>query len=122
MKPVLVGLAALACASASAGERRVIEHDVGDFSYRRFQKLEDIEFRIEGNSGVGWTAVYQRKDTLGGGSIVPVEAIAIAFVTEYDRGGVQVDARWLSGYQGERDKGVYVLRGQADVGAGWPSG
>ena len=66
--------------------------------------------------------MYQRKDTVGGGSIVPVEAIAIAFVTEYDRGGVQVDPRWLSGYRVEQDKGVYVLRGQADVWAVWPSG
>src|SRR5205807_3487241 len=98
MKPVLVGLAAVACAAASAGERRVIEHDLGGFSYRRFQKVEDIEFRIEGNPGVGWTAVYQRTDTLGQGSIVPAEAIAIAFVTEYTRGGLRVDSGRWTGY------------------------
>jgi len=121
MRPVLVALAVSACAHASAGQRRVIEQDLGDFAYRRFQKIEDIEFRIEGNPGVGWTAVYQRKDTLGRNA-VPGEAIAIAFVTEYARAAVRIRADWMQGYQSHRDKNVYVLRGPGDVWTLWPSG
>ena len=120
MRPVLAALAVSACAHATAGERRVIERDLGDFAFRRFQKVEDIEFRVEGNPGVGWTAVYQRKDTLGRAT-VPHDAIAIAFVTEYERPGVRIDPAWLQGYRIKREKNVVVLTGAGDVWTLWPS-
>ena len=120
MRPVLVALAVSACAHAAAGERRVIEHDLGEFSYRRFQKVEDIEFRIEGNPGVGWTAVYQRRDTVGRPA-VPPDAVAVAFVTEYARAGVHISPAWTQGYRIKRKKNVYVLEGSGDVWTLWPS-
>ena len=68
----------LGCGS-SLPSRFVLERDIEEFSYRRYQKVLDEEVQVPGNNAVGHTAGYVRRD---GGRIV---AFAIAFVTVYDR-------------------------------------
>ena len=72
-------VAVLACITACGSTlppRYVIEHDLGAFAYRRYQKSLDIEVPIEGNPATGHTASYLRR----GASDV---AIVTAFVTVY---------------------------------------
>ncbi len=57
--------------------RYVLERDVGDFRYRRYQHVLDIEVPIEGNAAQGHTASYIRRDPNDQTSI------ATAFVTVY---------------------------------------
>jgi len=126
VKWVLALVAAAACAHAQAGERRVIEGDLGEFTYRRFQKVEDIEIEMDGNPGVGFTAVYQHRDTVGRPQ-VPRSAVAVAFVTEYQRAEglarlLPDKLERLKGYRVKKDKQVYLLWGEAgDSWAFWPS-
>jgi hypothetical protein len=68
----------LAC-SHDLPARYVIDHDLGGFVYRRYQKTLDVEFAVEGNQATGYTATYLRH---GSGKTV---AIATAFVTVYQR-------------------------------------
>ena len=71
-------LASTLCAcGASRPTRFVLERDVADLSYRRYQRVLDVEVPIEGNAGVGHTATYVRR---GRGRSVTV---ATAFVTVY---------------------------------------
>jgi hypothetical protein len=58
----------------------VIEHDLGAFAYRRYQKSLDIEVPIAGNEAVGHTASYLRRGAQG------EVAVATAFVTIYAHG------------------------------------
>lgn len=55
----------------------MVERDVGDFRYRRYQKVLDIELPVEGNDAVGHTASYVRRDD--GDEVV----FATAFVSVY---------------------------------------
>jgi hypothetical protein len=64
---------------ASIPVRYVLERDIGDFQYRRYQKVLDVEFPVEGNAGVGHTASYVRR-----GHTEEV-AFATAFVTVYEK-------------------------------------
>jgi hypothetical protein len=70
----------LAC-SGSLPARYVIERDLEEFSYRRYQKVLDTEIVVEGNDAVGHTATYLRRDR---GKTV---AFATAFVTVYTKAG-----------------------------------
>lgn len=78
-------MAAMACAvvaigcGASLPPRYVIEHDLGSFAYRRYQKSLEIEVPIEGNPATGHTASYLRR---GASDNV---AVVTAFVTVYTR-------------------------------------
>lgn len=67
----------VAC-GASLPPRFVIERDLGDFVYRRYQKVLDVEITIEGNAAVGHTATYVRRDR---GRTV---AFTTAFVSVYE--------------------------------------
>ena len=73
----LLALSLSAC-GASIPARDVLERDVGDFRYRRYQHVLDVEFPVEGNSAEGHTASYVRR---GSGDET---AIATAFVTHYE--------------------------------------
>ncbi len=77
---LLVGITvpALSGCGGSVPDRFVVERDLGDFQYRRYQKVLDLEFPVEGNPGVGHTASYVRR---GSGRDV---VFATAFVTVYD--------------------------------------
>jgi len=77
---LLLSLAApsllIAC-SAALPTRMVVEHDLGAYSYRRYQRTLDVEFAIEGNAAVGHTATYVRRHG-------DHPLLATAFVTVYD--------------------------------------
>jgi hypothetical protein len=67
-----------ACGSAPPA-RGVIERDVGTYAYRRYQRVLDVEFPIQGNDSVGHTATYVRRS--GGRNVSGYTA----FVTVYTR-------------------------------------
>lgn len=69
----------LAACGASLPARYVIEHDLGQFAYRRYQKSLDIEVPIAGNAATGHTASYLRRGARDG------VAVVTAFVTVYTR-------------------------------------
>ena len=60
--------------------RYVLERDVGDFQYRRYQEVLDVEFPLEGNAASGHTATYLRRGVREDGADLRV---ATAFVTVY---------------------------------------
>ena len=69
----------LACSSALPA-RYVIERDLGDFRYRRYQKTLGAEFEVAGNPAHGHTATYLQRARAG-------VAVATAFVSVYERAG-----------------------------------
>lgn len=70
--------------------RYVIERDVGDLSYRRYQRVLDVELPVEGNAAVGHTATYVRRSEAAGVPYVN------AFVTVYDHApGLAAEIRGL---------------------------
>jgi len=78
LPPILAFVALVGCGS-SVPTRFVVERDLGDFQYRRYQKVLDLEFPVEGNAAVGHTASYVRRGT--GREVV----FATAFVTVYEQ-------------------------------------
>ena len=126
MNRALVLAAIVGCAHAELSERHIIEVDVGDWVYRRYQKVEDIEFQVPNNSGVGHTAVYQTRDTMGRVN-VPRSAMAVAFVTEYERAEdvkkyLEDKVQELKGYKIKKEKEFWRLSGDGDAWALWASG
>jgi hypothetical protein len=71
-----VVVVAIPACGPSIPARFVIERDIGAFSYRRYQRVLDVEFAIEGNTAEGHTATYVRRT---GSEIEYVNA----FVTVY---------------------------------------
>lgn len=122
--PILLLLAlalALAFGAACAPKlppRFVTEKDVGDYKFRRYQQVLDIELAIEGNPAVGHTATYVK-----GGKVIRVVPV---FITVYQRAGsltenVRQRLRSMSGYNFEVAKlhGEYVYRMQGESGDHW---
>lgn len=70
-------LAAIAGCVGSVPPRYVIERDIGSLSYRRYQRVLDVELPVEGNAAVGHTATYVRRSSRGEVPYVNV------FVTAY---------------------------------------
>ncbi len=118
-------LVVLTGCGSSLPARYVVEHDLGDFRYRRYQKVLDVELPVEGNGAVGHTASYVRRDR--GADVV----FATAFVTVYERPGslaaeIRERLETLGTYElevGELE-GDYVwwLDGGSDRWALWVSG
>ena len=77
--------------------RYVVEQDIGDLAYRRYQKTLGVELVIDGNAGVGHTASYLRRTR-------DRVLVATAFVTVYERAAaLTAEARdWLMGLDGYR--------------------
>jgi hypothetical protein len=73
---LLATLSLLGCASGPPKEY-VVKRDLGGYSYRRYQKVLDVEFVVPDNPAAGHTASYIRRK----GERVEV---ASAFVTVYD--------------------------------------
>ena len=71
---LVVALGLSAACGASIPTLFVVEKDLDDFSYRRYQHVLDVEFQVAGNPAEGHTATYFRR---GGSGVV----IATAFVT-----------------------------------------
>lgn len=74
---VSIAMGAAAC-GPNLPPRYVVERDVGDYAYRRYQEVLDVEFPMEGNTATGHTATYIERR----GSNV---AFITAFVTVYER-------------------------------------
>lgn len=79
MRAVLVPIVLLAACGTSVPARYVLERDVAGLSYRRYQRVLDVEFPIEGNGAVGHTATYVRRSARAEVPFVNV------FVTVYER-------------------------------------
>lgn len=84
MLPRFSILAFLLCLSTGCGAtlppRFVVERDIGDYRYRRYQRTLDVEFRVPGNPAVGHTAAYVTRDA-GAGRV----QVTTAFVSVYER-------------------------------------
>jgi hypothetical protein len=98
--------------------RYVVESDVGDYKFRRYQQVLDVEIGIEGNPAVGHTATYVR-----GGKTIHVVPV---FITVYQRAAgltetVRQSLRGMSGYDFEITKlsGEYVYRMRAKGADHW---
>lgn len=101
--------AALFAVAAGCGPsipaRFVLERDIGSLSYRRYQRVLDVEFPVEGNAAVGHTATYVRRSARGEVPYVNV------FVTVYATApGLSAEIR-----RQVRTLGSYEVR-VADVG------
>lgn len=74
---LVVALGLSAACGASIPTRFVVEKDLDDFAYRRYQHVLDVEFQVANNPAEGHTATYFRR-----GDRV---AIATAFVSVYEK-------------------------------------
>lgn len=127
MRPTaaLVLLTLLGCAS-SLPPRYVVERNLGDYEYRRYQRTLDVEFRVPNNPAEGHTAAY-----VAGTSESGRVRVATAFVTVYERGTglaayVKAQIEGLGSYESRvvRESGEYVwsLDGGDDRWLVWVSG
>lgn len=73
----LLPLIALGCSPATPA-RFVLERDVGDWSYRRYQRVLDVEIPVRDNQAVGHTATYVQRASRRGSV-----AFANVFVSVY---------------------------------------
>ncbi len=120
-------LALVAC-GGSLPPRYVLERDLGGWSYRRYQRVLDVELPIEGNPAVGHTATYVRRASRTGRT-VPFTNV---FVTVYERptglaAELRRQVRTLASYDPEvRPYGGgyvwYLDAGDGDRWALWVSG
>lgn len=124
----VVALTLLPACTASIPTRYVLERDVGGWSYRRYQRVLDVEVPIEGNAAVGHTATYVQRVRRQRGAV----PFANVFVTVYeDPRGLAAEVRRvmrsLASYDAQvRDYGgghVWWLDGgPGDRWALWVSG
>jgi len=124
----LVAVGLLAGCGPNLPARFVLERDVDGWSYRRYQRVLDVEFAIEGNPAVGHTATYVRRVTRTSETV----PFANVFVTAYERPAglaaeVRRQVRALATYETEvRDLGGgkvwYLDAGPGDRWAVWVSG
>jgi hypothetical protein len=83
--PLVACLLGLACGGRpQPPPRGVPERDVGDWRFRRYQELLDVEVWVEGNRGVAHTATYARDAAEKLGRLTD-EDVATAVVTRYER-------------------------------------
>lgn len=130
---LLLPIAALlmACGGRPPPPRRgVIEVDVGDWKFRRYQEVLDVEVWVEGNRGVAYTATYARGAAEQVNRLTD-DDIATAFVTRYDsdEGVLRETVKFIrrlaqeSGYQVEERKlggvRVVVINGHGEAWAIW---
>jgi hypothetical protein len=105
---VLAAGLALAGCGPSIPTRFVLERDIGSLTYRRYQRVLDVELAIEGNAAVGHTATYVRRS--GEGAIPYVNA----FVTVYERpAGLAAEIRRLVRSLASYDVEVIDVGGRA---------
>lgn len=113
-------------------QRGVVEADIGDWRFRRFQPILDIEVWVEGNKGEGYTASYITDAAEKRGRVEDRD-IVNAFVTRYasDAGVVRatvVLARRLAAESGYRvDEGkvagtrALTITGNNELWVMWPA-
>lgn len=73
-----LSLVTMGC-GASLPTRYVLERDIGDYRYRRYQRVLDVEVPVQGNDATGHTATYLHSARGHGVSVTT------AFVTVYHR-------------------------------------
>lgn len=110
--------------------RGVLETDVGDWKFRRYQEVLDVEVWVDGNRGVAYAATYARGEAEKVNRLTD-EDIATAFVTRYERddGVVRETVKFVrrlaqeAGYQVEEKKvgGVraVLITGHGEAWAMW---
>lgn len=124
----------LVACGPSLPPRFVLERDVDDLSYRRYQHVLDVELPVAGNPAEGHTATYLRRgDEIG---------IATAFVTVYERAAsltaelrerldelasyeletVKLEGKWVWRLAGDEATWVLWVSGRHVVKLGVPSG
>jgi len=108
----------------------VLESDVGDWKFRRYQEVLDVEVWVDGNRGVAYTATYARGAAEKVNKLTDAD-IATAFVTRYDRpeGVLRETVKFIrrlaqeAGYQVEESKvggvRVVVITGHGEAWAMW---
>jgi hypothetical protein len=85
-----VVLAALAVCIAACGSRPpppprgVVEGDVGEWKFRRFQPVLDVEVWIDRNPAEAFTATYVREDAEKRGRLADDDLVSV-FVTRYEK-------------------------------------
>jgi len=114
--------------SPSIPTRFVLERDLDGWSYRRYQRVLDVEVPIEGNAAVGHTATYVQRASRTSDSV----PFASVFVTVYgEPRGLSAEVRRvmrsLASYDAEvRAYGGghvwYLDAGEGDRWALWVSG
>jgi hypothetical protein len=113
-----LALALFAACGPKLPPRFVVESDVGEYKFRRYQQVLDIEVVIEGNAAVGHTATYVR-----GGKTIQVVPV---FLTVYERAAgltesVRQRLRGMAGYTFDITKleGEHVYRMKGESGDHW---
>jgi len=102
---VLALLALLAACAPTLPSRLVVEHDLGPYSYRRYQRTLDVEFVVAGNAAVGHTATYVRRHG-------DHPLLATAFVTVYDHAaGLSAELLERLEHLGTYDRSVVRVSG-----------
>ena len=124
----LVVAALLAGCSPSLPARYVVEREIGDYAYRRYQHVLDVEWVVADNPGEGHTAVYVRRAAAADGSDM---RLASAFVSVYDHAAslaaeVKTRIEGLGSYEAsvvEHERAhVWLLDGGEDRFLLWVSG
>lgn len=108
-----VALGGVLCSSGCGGAlppRFVLEREIGAWSFRRYQRVLDVEIALEGNAAVGHTATYVRRAEGQRGQV----PFATVFVSVYERpAGLAAEvrrvARTLASYEVE----------MRPIGGGW---
>lgn len=128
--PLLVVLVCACGGRPPPPPRGVVEADVGDWRFRRYQEVLDVEVWVDGNRGVAYTATYARGAAERVNRLTD-EDIATAFVTRYDRpdGVLRETVKFIrrlaqeAGYQVEETKvggvRVVVITGHDEAWAMW---
>jgi hypothetical protein len=82
---VALGLAAGACGGhPPIPKRGVVEGDLGDWKFRRFQPVLDVEVWVENNKAEAFTASYVAEDAEKRGHVEDKDVVNV-FVTRYER-------------------------------------
>lgn len=113
-----LAIALFAACGPKLPPRYVVESDVGEYKFRRYQQVLDVEIAIDGNAAVGHTATYVR-----GGKTIQVVPV---FLTAYERPAglaetVRQRLRAMSGYTFDITKleGEHVYRMKGESGDHW---
>lgn len=125
MKRIAALLLSAAACSSSLPARYVIERDLGEYHYRRYQETLDAELPLAGNPARGHTAAYMHRN----GQAVDV---VTAFVTVYEKPArltesLRAELAALPGYelrtQEIAGQYVWVLASGTDASYWiWPAG
>jgi hypothetical protein len=113
-------------------KRGVVESDLGEWKFRRFQPVKDVEVWVEGNLAEGYTASYVREEAEKRGKIEDQDLVNV-FVTRFtaDKGVLRETVKFArrlaqdSGYTVDEGK-VGGVRAVTIIGNGeawvmWPS-